>query len=134
MKTLYASELKELEGRTFTTVEDLEKAEAQVNAEKEAKAKAELESKQAAEAKKKQQDKDLQELTDLYNKLVEAEKAYLAANEKVLKKYGSVRLVRDEKGVRAEIVNEKPIQFHFNLGDLLFTTPSFDEIVSKFLK
>ncbi len=131
MKTLYASELKELEGKTFTTVEDLEKAEAQVKTENEAKAKAELEAKKAAEIKKKEQDNDLQELVDHYNKFEEAEKAYLKVYGNVLKKYGSVRLFKNGKEVKAEVVKERPIRFYL---DDLFSTPTFDEILSNFLK
>jgi len=91
MKTYYESELKELEGKKFTDVKELEKAEAQVS--KEIAKKQEL-----ATTRKKEADKVSKTIVDS----TEIKKAAKEAKFEAYKKYLEVCAEQDKKVEEAE--------------------------------
>jgi hypothetical protein len=128
MKTYYESELKELEGKKFTDVKELEKAEAEVNATNEKKEVALAEKKQElaeinsaaktyldlVKENKKKRDAFNEEITKSEN---EAYKIYKEKIDEFSKKHNGYHLTYKYDGENIEFqieeVKQKTIQDHF---------------------
>lgn len=87
MRTLYESELKELQGKTFTSVEELEKAEAKVNTEIAKKQEIMAKRKADAEIVDKAIKAEVETKKSVFERKNELTKNYLKAKRELDKKY-----------------------------------------------